>query len=86
MRETRVSAGDAAAYASPNEVADLARLLIELIDDEPRRRTMGEMGRARVVESLAWELQRADYVCVFDALIHRGAPVAGSVSRPAPEG
>ena len=33
LRETRVSAGDAAVYATPNEVDDMARLLIELLDD-----------------------------------------------------
>ena len=52
LHETRVSAGDAAVYASPNEVADLARLVVELIDDEPRRRSMGALGRARVGRQL----------------------------------
>jgi glycosyltransferase involved in cell wall biosynthesis len=85
LLETRVSAGDAAAYASPNEVADLARVVIELIDDEPRRRSMGEIGRRRVVDSLAWAHQRADYVRVYDELTHRGVPVSGSVSRQSSE-
>jgi glycosyltransferase involved in cell wall biosynthesis len=71
LRETRVSAAEAAVYARPNEVADLARLLIELIDDEPRRESMGKLGRARVVDTLAWEHQRAAYVGVFDALVGR---------------
>jgi len=82
LRETRVSAGDAAVYASPNEVADLARLVLELIDDEPRRRSMGTEGRARVVDSLAWAHQRAEYVHVYDKLTHRDAPVGESVSSP----
>jgi glycosyltransferase involved in cell wall biosynthesis len=71
LRETRVSAGAAAVYASPNEVADLARLMLELIDDEPRRGSMGAVGRARVVDSLAWAHQRVDYVGVYDKLTHR---------------
>jgi glycosyltransferase involved in cell wall biosynthesis len=71
--ETRVSAGDAAVYASPNEVADLARLVVELIDDEPRRRSMGELGRARVINSLAWSYQRVDYVGVYDRLTNGAA-------------
>jgi glycosyltransferase involved in cell wall biosynthesis len=71
LRETRVSAGDAAVYARPNEVADLARLVLELIDDEPRRRSMGELGRARVVDSLAWAHQRGNYVGVYDSLTNR---------------
>jgi len=79
LHETRVSAGDAAVYATPNEVAELARLVVELIDDEPRRRSMGALGRARVVDSLSWEHQRVDYVGVYDELTHRGAPVPGFV-------
>ncbi len=47
LRETRVSAEGAAVYASPNETADLARLVLQLVDDEPRRRSMGALGRAR---------------------------------------
>jgi glycosyltransferase involved in cell wall biosynthesis len=85
LRETRVSAGEAAAYASPNEVAELARLVVELIDDEPQRRSMGALGRARVVDSLAWAHQRADYVGVYDELTHRVVPVPASVSGPAQE-
>ena len=86
LHETRVSAGDAAVYASPNEVADLAGLVVDLIDDEPRRRSMGAFGRARVVDSLAWEHQRADYVRVYDELTGRAAPLPVSVSSPAPRG
>jgi glycosyltransferase involved in cell wall biosynthesis len=77
LRETRVSAGDAAVYARPNEIADLARLVIELIDDEPRRRSMGSIGRARVVDELAWTHQQGDYVGVYDKLTGR-LPVPAS--------
>jgi hypothetical protein len=80
LRETRVSAGAAAVYAPPNEVADLARLVLELIDDEPRRRSMGALGRARVVDTLAWAHQQAEYVRVYDKLTHPEAPVAESLS------
>ncbi len=70
LHETRVSAGDAAVYAVPNEVADLARLVVELIDDEPRRRSMGALGRQRIVDTLAWTHQRGHYVDVYDELTH----------------
>ena len=68
LRETRVSAADAAAYATPNEVGELAQLLVELIDDEPRRRAMGTAGRARVEQELAWGHQAPRYVGVYKAL------------------
>ena len=47
LRETRASAAEAGVYAVPNQVDDLARILTDLIDDEPRRLTMGAAGRAR---------------------------------------
>jgi glycosyltransferase involved in cell wall biosynthesis len=68
LRETRVSAAGAAVYATPNVVEELADLLVELIDDEPRRRTMGEAGRARVEQELAWCHQAARYLSVYERL------------------
>ncbi len=69
LRETRVSAREAAVYATPNEVDELARLLVDLIDDEPRRRSMGAEGRARVEQELAWAHQAPRYLSVYDELI-----------------
>ncbi len=69
LRETRVSAGDAAVYATPNDVAELADLMVQLIDDEPRRRAMGEVGRTRVEDELAWGHQAPRYVAVYETLI-----------------
>ena len=37
LRETRVSAGDAAVYVKPNDVREYAQAIVELIDDEPKR-------------------------------------------------
>ena len=69
LRETRVSAGDAAVYATPNDVAELAQLLVDLVDDEPRRWSMGETGRARIEQELAWNHQSPRYVGVYENLI-----------------
>jgi glycosyltransferase involved in cell wall biosynthesis len=69
LRETRVSAGDAAVYAKPNEVDELARLVVELVDDEVRRVAMGAAGRARVEDELAWSHQAPRYVRVYDELL-----------------
>ena len=68
LRETRVSAAEAAVYAVPNEVADLARLLVELIDDSDRRNDMGAAGRRRVETELAWSQQARRYVGVYESL------------------
>ncbi|MGH3424989.1 MAG: glycosyltransferase family 4 protein [Nocardioidaceae bacterium] len=68
LKETRVSAGDAAVYAEPNDVDDYARAIIELVDDEPSRRRMAALGRTRVEQILAWTHQRTSYVGVYDGL------------------
>jgi len=68
LHETRVSAGDAAVYATPNDVGQLAQLLIDLVDDDPRRRSMGRAGRARIEQELAWDHQAPRYVGVYEQL------------------
>ncbi len=68
LHETRVSAAEAAVYAKPNEVAHFAELLVDLLDDERKRRAMGTFGRRRIVESLAWSHQREQYLDVFNSL------------------
>jgi glycosyltransferase involved in cell wall biosynthesis len=82
LLETRVSAGDAAVYATPNDVEELAELLVELVDDEPRRFTMGLAGRARIEHALAWKHQAPRYVEVYEKLTrgsqHRISVTAGN--------
>jgi glycosyltransferase involved in cell wall biosynthesis len=74
LRETRFSAGEAALYATPNDVGELAQLLVDLIDDEPRRREMGKVGRARVEHELAWNHQAPLYVEVYESLTESTRP------------
>jgi glycosyltransferase involved in cell wall biosynthesis len=69
LRETRVSAGGAGAYATPNNVEELARLLLELIDDPDRRQSMGALGRARVETELDWSHQAPRYLGVYEHLL-----------------
>jgi glycosyltransferase involved in cell wall biosynthesis len=73
LRETRASAAEAGAYATPNDVEELARLLIELIDDELRRKTMGSAGRERIEQKLAWSHQEPHYLSVYDNLLGRAS-------------
>ena len=69
LRETRVSAGDAAVYVRPNDVHDYAAAIVELLDDEPRRTLLGKLGRARVEQELAWSHQERAYLDVYRRLI-----------------
>jgi glycosyltransferase involved in cell wall biosynthesis len=57
LTEGRFSAGEASLYARPNDVADFAVKLCELLDDPERRATLGAIGRQRVEGGLAWHHQ-----------------------------
>jgi glycosyltransferase involved in cell wall biosynthesis len=72
LRETRVSAGDAGVYVTPNDVREYAHAIVELMDDEPRRRKLGQVGRARVEQDLAWAYQRRAYLGVYRELTAGG--------------
>ena len=72
LRETRVSAGAAAAYASPNDVTDLACTIVRLLDDPERRARMARLGRERVERELEWEHQRGAYLRVYADLVAAG--------------
>jgi glycosyltransferase involved in cell wall biosynthesis len=68
LTEGRVSAQDASLYAAPNDPQDLARKLIELLDDEPRRIRMGALGLERVKTTLAWEHEAPRLLAAYEAL------------------
>lgn len=55
LREARVSADEAALYATPNDEAEFAGLVSRLLDDPAARERMGEIGRARVEGPLSWK-------------------------------
>jgi asparagine synthase (glutamine-hydrolysing) len=67
--ETKVSAAEAAVYATPNDVAEYGDAVLALLDDEVSRKQMGEAGRRRVEDVLAWRHQIPPYVGVYDRLI-----------------
>ena len=69
LRETRISAAEAGVYATPNNIEEMGRLLVDLIDDEPRRRSMGSAARRRIEEKLAWSHQEPHYLAVYDHLL-----------------
>jgi asparagine synthase (glutamine-hydrolysing) len=69
--ETKVSAGPAALYAEPNRASDFAEKILELLDDEPRRDRMGQAGRRRVEEHLAWRCQVPAYLGLYAELTQR---------------
>lgn len=71
LKETRFSAGDAAVYVHPDDHSLYAKAIVDLLDDEPRRREMGRLGRLRVESELGWNHQRERYVALYDRLLGR---------------
>jgi glycosyltransferase involved in cell wall biosynthesis len=69
LRETRVSAGEAAVYVEPNDEYAYAEAIVALMDDEPRRARLGKLGRIRVEQELAWEHQKRAYLGVYGRLV-----------------
>ena len=53
LKETKVSAGDAALYADDEK--DFADKIAELLDSEDLRRRLGEIGKKRIEQGLSWE-------------------------------
>jgi len=68
LRETRVSAGEAAVYVEPNDVRLYAKAIVSLMDDEAGRAQLGKIGRARVETELAWSHQERAYLGVYQRL------------------
>jgi len=75
LRETRVSAGEAAVYVQPNDEYAYAEAIVALMDDEPTRARLGKLGRARVEEELAWDHQKRAYLDVYRRLVPGGKAV-----------
>jgi glycosyltransferase involved in cell wall biosynthesis len=69
LREARVSAQGAAAYAPPNDAAAYAQLISDLLDDPDRRREMGEAGKRRIEGPLSWETSRRALLDAYDRLL-----------------
>jgi glycosyltransferase involved in cell wall biosynthesis len=72
LRETRVSASDAAVYVRPNDEHEYAEAIVTLMDDEPRRSLMGKFARERVEQELAWEHQESAYLGVYKRVLGEG--------------
>jgi glycosyltransferase involved in cell wall biosynthesis len=69
LPEHRVTAGDAAVYARPNDEGDFASCIAQLMDDPDRRERMGALGRARVESELSWHRQERHLLSAYDKVL-----------------
>lgn len=80
LREGRFSAGAASLYSdNNNQVADFAAKILWLLDHPEERRRMGEFGRKRVAEELAWEYSEANLLSAYNRVFSRIANDPSSV-------
>ena len=68
LPEHRVTAGEAALYARPNDELDFARQIQILMDTPELRRKMGEIGRNRVETKLAWPYQVKHLLAAYEKI------------------
>ena len=68
LTEGRFSAQEASHYAERNDPIDMAKKIVELIDDPEKRKSMGEFGRNRVINELEWKFEAPKLLAAYDAL------------------
>jgi glycosyltransferase involved in cell wall biosynthesis len=68
VTEGRYSAQDASLYAKPNDPIDFGEKVLELIEDPQRRARMGEFGKKRVHDALAWHKEQPKLLSAYDKL------------------
>ena len=69
LRESRYSAGDAALYATSNNICEFADKILELLEDKKRRHEMGRLGRDRLKGKLSWDFNKKRLIDVYECKI-----------------
>jgi glycosyltransferase involved in cell wall biosynthesis len=77
LEETRVSAGEAALYAPPNEPGGLAELIGRLLDDPEQRERMGTLGLERIAGELSWSRSSEQLLAAYGLAATLGSTHAG---------
>jgi glycosyltransferase involved in cell wall biosynthesis len=69
LKETRFSARDAAAYVKPNNEAEFAETIAQLMDKPELQKKMGAYGRRRVEDELQWTKVGKNLVTAYETLL-----------------
>jgi glycosyltransferase involved in cell wall biosynthesis len=88
LKEGRFSAGEASLYSDHHDqVTDFATKILWLLDHPEERQRMGEFGRRRIEQQLAWEYSVGNLVAAYERVFDKGSRIdsqltdAGRVSR-----
>jgi glycosyltransferase involved in cell wall biosynthesis len=68
LKETRVSADEAALYVEPNDENAFAKAIERLMDDPVQRSKMGEYGKDRVLNRLNWNVSAQSLLAAYSHL------------------
>jgi glycosyltransferase involved in cell wall biosynthesis len=74
LPEHRFTAESSAIYARANDEAEFARAIAELMEDAPRRRSMGAAGRHRIEHQLAWHYSAPKLLDAYRGLFSEAKP------------
>jgi glycosyltransferase involved in cell wall biosynthesis len=72
LKEGRFTAGEASLYSGGDDlVADFAEKILWLLDRPEERQRMGEFGRKRVEENLAWKYSESNLLSAYDRAFNK---------------
>lgn len=74
--EARVSAGEAALYATADDHEDLGRAIARILDDPALGDRLGSIGRKRVEGELSWEASKRELLRAYERALELGRPQA----------
>ena len=69
LTEARVSAGEAAVYAAPNDETAFAKQIADLLDDPEERARMGGIGAERIRGPLSWSRSTVALRAAYDRVM-----------------
>ncbi len=77
LRESHYSAQDGALYVTPNDEIEFGEKIIQLLDDEALRESMGRLNRERIREELSWEHTSKELLRAYGSLLGEPAGTEG---------
>jgi glycosyltransferase involved in cell wall biosynthesis len=81
LPDHRFTAQQAAVYVTPNDERTFARALAELMDDPPRRVSLGMIGSRRIKTQLAWDYSVPHLLHAYRTVLPLAAHSKGQVSQ-----
>jgi len=80
LTEGRFTAQESSLYARRNDAVDFADKILELLADKERRNRLGDLGRTRVLEQLAWPHEAPKLLSAYENLFAQS--LAEEKARP----